>query len=64
MKANKSPYAPDREMDDYNNRKGIEAALRLKKQNRFSDKALHEEALKSIQRGELIILKPTGGISR
>ena len=56
------PHAPDRKMDEHNNRKGIEAALRLKKQNRFSDKALYEEALKSIQRGELIILKPTGGI--
>lgn len=53
---------PDRRIDEHNNRKGIEAALNLDQQDRFSAKNLYQEAFKSLKNKDLIVLKPTGEI--
>lgn len=53
---------PDRRMDEHNNRKGVEAALGLDRQDRFSAKNLYQEAFKSLKNKDLIVLKPTGEI--
>ncbi len=57
-----SPNSPDRQMDEYNNIKGIEAALELDRRDSFSAKNLYQEAFKRLKNKELIVLKPTDKI--
>lgn len=49
-------------MDEHNNKKGIEAALQLEKENRFTAKRLYELALEALKRKQLIVLLPRGNI--
>lgn len=58
----KNPDASDRRMDEYNNKKGIEAALRLEKENRFSAKHLYDLALEALRIKQLVVLRPRGKI--
>jgi len=57
-----SPDAKDRQMDEYNNKKGIEAALKLINEKRFTDKRLYELALDALKNEKLIVLRPRGKI--
>ncbi len=54
--------SPDRRMDEHNNKKGVEAALDLDQQNRFSAKNLYEEAFRRLKNKDLIVLKPSGEV--
>lgn len=58
----KNPDAPDRQMDEYNNKKGIEAALQLEKENRFNARNLYDQALEALKKKKLIVLQPTGNL--
>lgn len=49
-------------MDEYNNKKGIEAALQLEKENRFSARNLYDQALEALKKKKLIVLQPTGSL--
>ena len=60
--SNEQVYLPNHLMDQHNNAKGIEAALKLDKKNRFSDQALYREAIKALRNEELSVLKSTGNI--
>ncbi|MBK9294119.1 MAG: hypothetical protein IPM57_06690 [Oligoflexia bacterium] len=60
--AGQSVYSPDRRMDEYNNKKGIEGALRLEKSNQFSNKNLYKEAISELKNNKLIVIKPTGKV--
>ena len=54
--------AKDRQMDEHNNKKGIEAALQLEKENLFSAKHLYNLALEALKDRQLIVLRSGGHI--
>ena len=49
-----------REMDLQNNQRGITTARKLKEEGKLTEENLVQEALKQIQSGKLIIVKPSG----
>lgn len=51
-----------RQMDEHNNKEGIEAALQLEKDDKFNSKNLYHRAIEALKNKELIILQPTGDI--
>ena len=55
---------PDAEsqMDQANNKKGIEAAQKLMDQGKFNQKSLEQEALNSLKSGDLKVLSPSGKV--
>ena len=52
----------ERQMDEHNNKKGIEAALQLEKENLFSAKHLYNLSLEALKNKQLIVLRPGGNI--
>ena len=50
------------QMDQTNNKKGIEAAEKLMSQGKFNQKSLEQEALNDLKNGELKVLSPSGKV--
>ena len=59
-----SPDYPknEKEMDLYNNEKGLKSAIELDQRKNFSAEALEKAALDSLRNGELKVIRPTGKI--
>jgi predicted DNA-binding protein len=58
------PDEREKDMDDYNNQKGINAAEYLKEKENFSLEELEKEALKQLKNGDLRVISPRGEVPK